>query len=87
LPPTQGQRWKNADSRSGSSQNSEHQLLVASAVVLSPHWKRGYADTGGIRTFLSPSVFRDGEFRFFFFSREKSRIHVHVTHPDGEVNF
>jgi len=36
---------------------------------------------------LSPTVFRDGDFRFFFFSREESRIHVHVSHPDGEAKF
>lgn len=36
---------------------------------------------------LSPTVFRDGEFRFFFFSREESRVHIHVTHPDGEAKF
>ncbi|MBC1260761.1 DUF4160 domain-containing protein [Synechococcus sp. BSF8S] len=36
---------------------------------------------------MSPTVFRDGEFRFFFFSREESRIHVHVSHPDGEAKF
>lgn len=36
---------------------------------------------------LSPTVFRDGEFRFFFFSREESRIHIHASHPDGEAKF
>jgi len=36
---------------------------------------------------LSPTVFRDGEFRFYFFSREESRMHVHVSHPDGEAKF
>jgi hypothetical protein len=36
---------------------------------------------------LSPTVFRDGEFRFFFFSREESRIHVHVSRSDGEAKF
>jgi len=36
---------------------------------------------------LSPTVFRDGEFRFFFFSREESRPRVHVSHPDGEAKF
>jgi len=36
---------------------------------------------------LSPTVFRDGEYRFFFFSREESRPHVHVSHPDGEAKF
>jgi hypothetical protein len=28
-----------------------------------------------------------GEFRFFFFSREESHRHVHVSHPDGEAKF
>ena len=36
---------------------------------------------------LSPTVFREGEFRFFFFSREESRRHIHVSHPDGEAKF
>jgi hypothetical protein len=36
---------------------------------------------------MAPTVFRQGAFRFFFFSREESRIHVHVTHPDGEAKF
>jgi hypothetical protein len=36
---------------------------------------------------LSPTVFREGEYRFFLFSREESRIHIHVSHPDGEAKF
>jgi Domain of unknown function (DUF4160) len=36
---------------------------------------------------MSPTVFRQGAFRFFFFSREESRIHVHVSHTDGEAKF
>ena len=36
---------------------------------------------------MSPTIFRDGSFRFFFFSREESRMHVHVSHPDGEAKF
>ena len=36
---------------------------------------------------MAPTVFRDGEFRIFFFSREESRIHIHVSHPDGEAKF
>lgn len=36
---------------------------------------------------MSPTVFREGQFRFFFFSREEPRIHVHVAHPDGEAKF
>jgi hypothetical protein len=29
----------------------------------------------------------EGEFRFFFFSREAPRPHVHVSHSDGEAKF
>jgi hypothetical protein len=36
---------------------------------------------------LTTTVFREGEFRFFFFSREESRMHIHVSHPDGEAKF
>lgn len=36
---------------------------------------------------MSPTVFREGPFRFFFFSREELRIHVHVIAPDGEAKF
>ena len=32
-------------------------------------------------------MFRDGQFRFFFFSREESRQHVHVFSPEGEAKF
>ncbi len=33
----------------------------------------------------SPTVFREGPFRFFFFSREEVRVHVHVQPADGEA--
>ena len=36
---------------------------------------------------VSPTIFRDGPFRFFFFSREEDRLHVHVQSPDGEAKF
>ena len=36
---------------------------------------------------MAPTVVRDGKFRLFFFSREETRIHVHVEHPDGEAKF
>ena len=32
-------------------------------------------------------MFRDGPYRFFFFSREEPRIHVHVASGDGEAKF
>lgn len=36
---------------------------------------------------MSPTVFRHKKFRFYFFSREETRAHVHVTCPDGEAKF
>jgi hypothetical protein len=36
---------------------------------------------------MSPTIFREGPFRFFFFSREEERIHVHVQTADGEAKF
>ncbi len=34
---------------------------------------------------MSPTIFREGPFRFFFFSREEDRVHVHVQSTDGEA--
>ena len=36
---------------------------------------------------MSPTVFREHGFRFFFFSREEERIHVHIVSEDGEAKF
>jgi len=36
---------------------------------------------------MSPTVFRHKGFRFFFFSREEERMHVHVYCADGEAKF
>jgi len=36
---------------------------------------------------MSPTVFRERGYRFFFFSREEERPHVHVYCPDGEAKF
>jgi len=36
---------------------------------------------------VSPTVFRVGRFRFFFFSREEERPHVHVATPDAVAKF
>jgi hypothetical protein len=36
---------------------------------------------------MSPTVFREGGFRFYFFSREESRMHVHVQGEGGEAKF
>ena len=34
---------------------------------------------------VSPTVFRWRGYRFFFFSREEDRVHVHVYCADGEA--
>ncbi len=36
---------------------------------------------------MAPTIVRDGQFRLFFFSREETKIHVHISHPDGEAKF
>jgi hypothetical protein len=36
---------------------------------------------------VSPTVFRYRNYRFYFFSREEPRMHVHVLSPDGEAKF
>lgn len=36
---------------------------------------------------MSPTIFRAKGFRFFFFSREEPRIHVHVHCGGGEAKF
>ena len=36
---------------------------------------------------MSPTVFRESGYRFYFFSREESRMHVHVQGQGGEAKF
>ena len=36
---------------------------------------------------MSPTILRKDGFRFYFFSREETRSHVHVQHADGEAKF
>jgi hypothetical protein len=36
---------------------------------------------------MSPTIYRVGQYRFFFNSREESRMHVHVATPDGVAKF
>ena len=36
---------------------------------------------------MSPTIFREDGFRFYFFSREESRMHLHVECADGEAKF
>ena len=36
---------------------------------------------------MSPSVFREKGYRFYFLSNEEDRIHIHVTCESGEAKF
>jgi hypothetical protein len=36
---------------------------------------------------MAPTIVRDGQFRQFVFSREATRIHVHVAHLEGGAKF
>lgn len=36
---------------------------------------------------MSPTIFRQNGYRFFFFSREEDRMHVHIISSDGEAKF
>ena len=36
---------------------------------------------------MSPTVFREAGFRFYFFSREETRMHIHVQSSNGEAKF
>lgn len=36
---------------------------------------------------MSPTILRQGSNRFFFNSREETRMHIHVMTPDGTAKF
>lgn len=36
---------------------------------------------------MSPTIFREKGYRFFFFSREETRMHIHVYCGNGEAKF
>lgn len=36
---------------------------------------------------MSPTIFQFRNYRFFFFSREETRVQVHVYTPEGEAKF
>src|SRR3990172_10011191 len=44
--------------------------------------------TGLLYSFdMSPSLFREKGYRFYFLSNEEERIHIHVASEDGEAKF
>jgi hypothetical protein len=46
-----------------------------------------YLEDAEINLVMTPTIFREGGFRFYFFSREEPRMHVHVHCADGEAKF
>ena len=36
---------------------------------------------------MNPTIYQEGPYRFFFFSREESRPHIHVISSDGEAKY
>jgi hypothetical protein len=36
---------------------------------------------------MSPTIHRENGYRYFFFSREEERIHIHVVSGNGEAKF
>jgi hypothetical protein len=36
---------------------------------------------------MSPTIYQEAGFRYYFFSREEARMHVHVSHADGGAKF
>ena len=36
---------------------------------------------------MSPTVLQQGPYRFYFNSREETRMHIHVESPDGRAKF
>ena len=36
---------------------------------------------------MSPTVFRENGFRYYFHSREEDRMHVHILSSEGEAKF
>ena len=36
---------------------------------------------------MSPTIFREKGYRFYFLSNEEERIHIHVTGEEGEAKF
>jgi|CXWL01.1.fsa_nt_gi hypothetical protein len=36
---------------------------------------------------MNLTIFREADYRFFFFSKEEPRIHVHIVSEDSEARF
>jgi hypothetical protein len=49
--------------------------------------ERLYSIIKDLRESVVPTVLKSGSYRFFFFSREETRVHIHVSCSDGEAKF
>ena len=49
--------------------------------------ERLYSIIKDLRKSVVPTVLKVESYRFFFFSREETRIHIHVSCSDGEAKF
>lgn len=56
-------------------------------LVCSSSWRTPKQQVEVRSCIVSPTIFREGPYRFFFFSREESRMHIHVYSADGEAKF
>ena len=65
----------------GASHSMYDLTAILSVLRRDPAWSVRYADP------VSPTVLRIRGFRFYFFSREELRPHVHVQHAEGEAKF
>jgi len=36
---------------------------------------------------MSPTILKYKEYRFFFFSRQETRIHIHISSQNGEAKY
>jgi hypothetical protein len=43
--------------------------------------------TCALKISMTPTVLRKNSYRFFFFSREEARMHIHVSSESGEAKF
>ena len=52
---------------------------------MAPRLQQSIVSERAAQTHVSPTVLRSRGYRFYFFSREEVRPHVHVQHATGEA--
>jgi hypothetical protein len=67
--------------------------ISATARIPASGWRflpwigREQTTVGNRRFHVRPTIFQFRKFQFFFFSREESRMHVHIHTPEGEAKY